>query len=41
LRDPAMRDRHWTALKNKVQKDFNVDDKLILRDVYNLNLNKY
>jgi dynein heavy chain, axonemal len=41
LRDPAMRDRHWTSLKNKVQKDFNVDDKLILRDVYNLNLNKY
>ena len=41
LRDPAMRDRHWTALKNKVQKDFTVDDKLLLRDVYNLNLNKY
>jgi len=41
LRDPAMRDRHWTALKNKVQKDFTVDEKLLLRDVYNLNLNKY
>lgn len=41
LRDPAMRDRHWTSLKNKVQKDFSVDEKLILRDVYNLNLNKY
>jgi dynein heavy chain len=36
-----MRDRHWTALKNKVQKDFTVDEKLLLRDVYNLNLNKY
>jgi len=41
LRDPSMRDRHWNALKVKVQKDFTVDDKLILRDVYNLNLNKY
>jgi dynein heavy chain len=36
-----MRDRHWNSLKVKVQKDFTVDDKLILRDVYNLNLNKY
>ena len=41
LRDPAMRERHWTSLKNKVQKDFNVDENLLLRDVYNLNLNKY
>jgi dynein heavy chain len=41
LRDPAMRPRHWDSLKKKVQKDFNVDEKLILRDVYNLNLNKY
>jgi len=41
LRDPAMRDRHWDSLKVKVQKDFTVDDQLLLRDVYNLNLNKY
>lgn len=41
LRDPAMRPRHWAALKVKVQKDFTVDDNLILREVYNLNLNKY
>ena len=41
LRDPAMRERHWTALKVKVQKDFTVNDELLLRDVYNLNLNKY
>jgi hypothetical protein len=36
-----MRPRHWDALKKKVQKDFSVDEKLIIRDVYNLNLNKY
>ena len=41
LRDPSMRDRHWDALKVKVQKDFTVDEELLLRDVYNLNLNKY
>lgn len=41
LRDEAMRPRHWKAIKNKVQKDFDVNDKLLLRDVYNLNLNKY
>jgi len=41
LRDPAMRDRHWAALKAKVQKDFTVNESLLLRDVYNLNLNKY
>jgi dynein heavy chain len=41
LRDPSMRDRHWTSLKAKVQKDFTVNDQLLLRDVYNLNLNKY
>ncbi len=41
LRDPAMRPRHWDSLKKKVQKDFVVDEKLLLRDVYNLNLNKY
>lgn len=41
LRDPSMRDRHWNALKAKVQKDFTVNEELLLRDVYNLNLNKY
>ena len=41
LRDPAMRERHWAALKAKVQKDFTVNEDLLLRDVYNLNLNKY
>lgn len=41
LRDPGMRDRHWDAIKKKVGKDFTVDDKLTLADVFNLNLNKY
>jgi dynein heavy chain, axonemal len=41
LRDDAMRDRHWDAIREKVQVNFVVDSKLMLRDVYNLNLNKY
>ena len=41
LRDDSMRPRHWQAIKDKVQKDFEVNDKLVLRDVYNLNLNKF
>lgn len=41
LRDPAMRERHWDSIRAKVQVDFKVDAKLMLRDVYNLNLNKY
>ena len=40
LRDEAMRERHWSALKKAIKKDFNVDDKLTLRDVFNLNLNQ-
>jgi dynein heavy chain len=41
LRDPAMRDRHWNAIRDKVKKNFTVDDKLLLEDVYNLNLGDY
>jgi dynein heavy chain len=41
LRDDSMRPRHWQALKDKVQKDFEVNETLLLKDVYNLNLNKY
>jgi len=41
LRDEAMRPRHWKQIKDKVQKDFEVNEKLLLKDVYNLNLNKY
>jgi dynein heavy chain len=38
LRDDAMRERHWQALKNEIKKDFEVDAKLTLKDVFNLNL---
>lgn len=41
LADPAMRDRHWDAIRTKVQKQFTVDDKLLLQDVYNLNLQDF
>jgi len=30
LRDPAMRDRHWNAIRAKVKSNFVVDDKLLL-----------
>jgi dynein heavy chain len=40
LRDESMRPRHWKMIKDKVQKDFEVNDKLLLKDVYNLNINK-
>ena len=40
LRDEAMRERHWSSLKKAIKKDFNFDDKLTLRDVFNLNLNQ-
>ncbi len=41
LRDPAMRDRHWNAIKTKVKSNFVVDSKLLLSDIYNLNLGDY
>ena len=36
-----MRERHWDSIREKVQVNFVVDSRLTLRDVYNLNLNKY
>jgi len=41
LADPAMRDRHWDAIRTKVGKSFTVDDKLQLQDIYNLNLQDF
>lgn len=38
LRDQAMRERHWGAVRKIVKVNFVVDSKLILQDVYNLNL---
>ena len=41
LRDQSMRDRHWDMIREKVQSNFVIDDKLYLKDIYELNLNKY
>ena len=41
LRDPAMRERHWNAIKTKVKSNFVVDSKLLLNEIYNLNLGDY
>ena len=40
LRDEAMRDRHWDIIREKVNSNFVVDDKLTLREIYDLNLGK-
>jgi hypothetical protein len=36
-----MRPRHWDMVKEKVGVQFTIDDNLLLRDIYNLNLGKY
>ena len=41
LAEPSMRERHWDDLKSKIKADFTIDDKLILKDIYTLNLGKY
>ena len=41
LRDPAMRERHWGQIKTKVKTNFVVDSKLLLTDIYSLNLGDY
>jgi len=41
LADKAMRDRHWDDLKSKVGQQFTIDDNLLLKDIYDLNLGKY
>jgi dynein heavy chain len=41
LAEKSMRDRHWDDLKKKINADFVIDDKLILKDIYELNLGKY
>jgi len=33
-----MRERHWNAIRKIVKVNFVVDSKLILQDVYSLNL---
>jgi dynein heavy chain len=41
LADEAMRDRHWDMIKAKLGVQFTIDDNLLLRDIYNLNIGKY
>jgi dynein heavy chain len=41
LAEKAMRPRHWDMVKEKVGVQFTIDDNLLLRDIYNLNLGKY
>jgi len=41
LADESMRDRHWDMIKAKLGVQFTIDDNLLLRDIYNLNIGKY
>jgi len=41
LADKDMRTRHWDDLKKKINAQFTIDDKLLLKDIYDLNLGKY
>jgi len=41
LRDQSMRDRHWDMIREKVGSNFTIDNNLYLKDIYDLNLNKY
>jgi dynein heavy chain len=41
LADEAMRDRHWDSLKKKVGVQFEINDKLTLQFIFDLNLGKY
>lgn len=41
LRDISMRNRHWDMIREKVGSNFVIDEKLFLKDIYDLNLNKY
>jgi len=41
LAEKAMRPRHWDMVKDKVGKQFTIDENLLLKDIYDLNLGKY
>jgi len=41
LADKAMRPRHWDMIKEKVGVQFTIDDSLLLKNIYDLNLGKY
>jgi len=38
LRDPSMRERHWDMIRKLVESDFAVDETLLLRNIYDMNL---
>ena len=40
LREPAMRERHWDMIREKVQSNFVIDANLKLSDIYDLELGK-
>jgi len=40
LRDPALRQRHWTQLMTFTGKSVTIDNKLLLRDMWNMELHK-
>lgn len=41
LRNEAMRERHWNSLKSKIGVNFEINDKLLLKFIYDLDLGKY
>lgn len=41
LADKDMRERHWNDLKKKIKANFTIDENLLLKDIYDLNLGKY
>ena len=41
LRNDAMRDRHWDMIRKLVGSDFKVDNSLMLKDIYEMNLNQF
>lgn len=41
LADKAMRPRHWDTVKAKVGVQFTIDDALLLKNIYDLNLGKF
>jgi len=41
LRDPAMRERHWDMIREKVKSNFVIDHNLRLSHIYDLELGKY
>lgn len=40
LRDQAMRDRHWDAIREKCKTEFTIDDNLLLKFIWDLQLTK-